>query len=239
MSFRKKPKTIKSYLMHTNILFIFIPVVIVFGLLVHSIFVNSRVDVYTQKLSMVEQYGANLKGVENDILYMANSICFDEDVRRILSAKQFADEYETVSSAQTVLDTMTQITNAVYAKNYTMNILGFGGFSYYQNPEYGYSISLDVEHLESEGWFREVEEKNGAICYFSRHCSTALAKAFPDAAAFAGRMARWARRLGNRFAEIEGTECRACKVVENPKTLTEYDENHPYIVALYDKEEKG
>jgi arylsulfatase A-like enzyme len=49
----------------------------------------------------------------------------------------------------------------------------------------------------------------------------------------------WSKKLGNRFTKTEGEECRQCRVVDNPQTLTEYDENHPYIVALYDKDDRG
>lgn len=45
--------------------------------------------------------------------------------------------------------------------------------------------------------------------------------------------------LGDECAGVEGREVRPCLRVESPKPLTEYDENHPYIVALYDKSEAG
>ncbi len=46
-------------------------------------------------------------------------------------------------------------------------------------------------------------------------------------------------QLGDEKGMIKGTECRKCGYVENPKTLTVYDENHPYIVAMYDKSDAG
>lgn len=45
--------------------------------------------------------------------------------------------------------------------------------------------------------------------------------------------------LGDECAGVAGEEVRPCLCVEDPKPLTEYDENHPYIVALYDKSEAG
>jgi arylsulfatase A-like enzyme len=53
------------------------------------------------------------------------------------------------------------------------------------------------------------------------------------------RFSYWSEKLGNRFFESEGSECRECKIVENAKPLTEYDENHPYIIAFYDKADRG
>lgn len=46
-------------------------------------------------------------------------------------------------------------------------------------------------------------------------------------------------QLGDECHGVTGSEIRPCLRVPNPKPLTEYDENHPYIVALYDKSESG
>ena len=40
--------------------------------------------------------------------------------------------------------------------------------------------------------------------------------------------------LGDDIAGVAGANQRPCGRVENPKPLTTYDPNHPYIVALYD-----
>jgi arylsulfatase A-like enzyme len=45
--------------------------------------------------------------------------------------------------------------------------------------------------------------------------------------------------LGDEAEGIQGTEIRSIGRVENAKPLTDYDENHPYIVAMYDKPEAG
>ena len=50
--------------------------------------------------------------------------------------------------------------------------------------------------------------------------------------AFADRVRE---ELGDSALEIEGTARRPIGRVDNPKPLTEYDENHPYIVASYDR----
>jgi len=41
--------------------------------------------------------------------------------------------------------------------------------------------------------------------------------------------------LGDAALGIEGTACRPIGRVQNPQPLTAYDENHPYIVACYDR----
>jgi arylsulfatase A len=45
--------------------------------------------------------------------------------------------------------------------------------------------------------------------------------------------------LGDSITGVVGRNVRPVGMVPNPKPLTEYDENHPYIVALYDRNEIG
>lgn len=40
--------------------------------------------------------------------------------------------------------------------------------------------------------------------------------------------------LGDSLTEMEGNGCRSIGHKENARTLTSYDENHPYIIAMYD-----
>jgi hypothetical protein len=46
-------------------------------------------------------------------------------------------------------------------------------------------------------------------------------------------------KFGDYMKGIEGVDVRSCGRVENPQCLTEYDENHPYIIAMYDKDDRG
>lgn len=46
-------------------------------------------------------------------------------------------------------------------------------------------------------------------------------------------------KLGDSLTEEKGTETRPCGVVENPKTLTSYNPEHPYIISMYDKDDVG
>ncbi|MDR2932032.1 MAG: sulfatase [Oscillospiraceae bacterium] len=50
---------------------------------------------------------------------------------------------------------------------------------------------------------------------------------------------RYEDMLGNAFSGVTGRENRPCATVSNPRTLTVYDENHPYIIAMYDKSDVG
>ena len=45
--------------------------------------------------------------------------------------------------------------------------------------------------------------------------------------------------LGDAFTGRKGTEVRPIGKVDNARPLTEFDENHPYIAAMYDKNEVG
>jgi arylsulfatase A-like enzyme len=45
--------------------------------------------------------------------------------------------------------------------------------------------------------------------------------------------------IGDGAADMEGANCRPVGRVENPDTLTHYDPEHPYIIAMYDLNEAG
>ena len=45
--------------------------------------------------------------------------------------------------------------------------------------------------------------------------------------------------LGDAAVGAEGANCRPIGQVENPDTLTHYDPDHPYIIAMYDLEDAG
>lgn len=47
------------------------------------------------------------------------------------------------------------------------------------------------------------------------------------------------RRTGDAFCHITGKEVRKPGVAENPKPLTCYRPDHPYIIHMYDREERG
>ncbi len=62
----------------------------------------------------------------------------------------------------------------------------------------------------------------------------------PDiAAACDARLAYWSARLGNEEKGIMGDSVRNSALYPNAKYLLPYDENHEYIVELYDKAERG
>jgi len=54
-----------------------------------------------------------------------------------------------------------------------------------------------------------------------------------------GRLQVAREDLGDEATGVEGTGCRPVGRVSNPRTLTEYDPNCPYIWAEYDTDEKG
>lgn len=49
----------------------------------------------------------------------------------------------------------------------------------------------------------------------------------------------WRRELGDAFTGTTGTSVRDCGRVEHPKTLTNYNPEHPYIIAEYDLADRG
>lgn len=45
--------------------------------------------------------------------------------------------------------------------------------------------------------------------------------------------------LGDSATAVFGADCRPAGRVENPRPLTQYEENHPYIIAMYDSPHSG
>ena len=45
--------------------------------------------------------------------------------------------------------------------------------------------------------------------------------------------------IGDEAVGMEGTNCRPIGQIDDPDTLTHYDPNHPYIIALYDLADAG
>ncbi len=45
---------------------------------------------------------------------------------------------------------------------------------------------------------------------------------------------KYRKMFGDSFNDMEGEEVRPCGFCENAKPLTQYDENHPYMIAYYD-----
>ena len=45
--------------------------------------------------------------------------------------------------------------------------------------------------------------------------------------------------IGDAFTNTKGARVRPIGKVDNAQPLTVYDENHPYIIAMYDKNEVG
>ena len=45
--------------------------------------------------------------------------------------------------------------------------------------------------------------------------------------------------LGDHITGVEGQNLRPVGRVDNPQTLTHYDPDHPYIMAMYDLKDRG
>ncbi len=70
--------------------------------------------------------------------------------------------------------------------------------------------------------------------------SNNVIEAHPDVAAELDRLLDACREdLGDEVAGIEGKNVRPAGRVDHPDTLTHYDRDHPYIMALYDLKERG
>ena len=63
---------------------------------------------------------------------------------------------------------------------------------------------------------------------------------YPDIAKdLYARVEKCRHDLGDTITHMAGKNVRPIGKVENPHPLTRYNENHPYIVTMYDRDEIG
>ncbi len=63
---------------------------------------------------------------------------------------------------------------------------------------------------------------------------------YPDVVAHITQIIeQYKKILGDKKSSEKGNSCRKSGWCKNPKFLTHYDPNHPYIIALYDKNDMG
>ena len=60
-----------------------------------------------------------------------------------------------------------------------------------------------------------------------------------SAAALLAKIDACRQDLGDEAAGIEGQNTRPIGRVDHPDTLTHYDPEHPYMIAMYDLKDRG
>ncbi len=183
---RSKNKSIFSSLMYSNLLVIFIPVVVLFLILFIQIYEYSSEEINDQKLLSLRQNSNYLNQMSNDVLHLSNSIYLDPEINKIVSTKKFMTSFESILASNSVLQKLKLYNNALYDKNYKPAIFTFNGFSYIlSETSIPYNPLLTEEYPK---WLNEVIDKNGMICYFSAFQCESIANIFPNYSAFAIRL---------------------------------------------------
>ncbi len=108
-----------------------------------------------------------------------------------------------------------------------------------------YYLMGNLEAVRNEQWKLHVA-KEGKPVKLLYHISQDMGEAinvyqeYPEEAEKLEKAAAECRReLGDSVTGIKGREVRSIGRVENPRPLTQYDVNHPYVVMMYDREEVG
>ena len=111
--------------------------------------------------------------------------------------------------------------------------------------EFCYYQDKNLAAIRKDNWKLHRARKDEKVCELydleaDLSETTDVADQHPEVVARLETLAQqYAAELGDEIHGVTGAEIRPCLCVDNPKTLTEYDENHPYIVALYDKGDVG
>ncbi len=132
---------------------------------------------------------------------------------------------DSVSLADTLLaGAATARDEFVYYKNANLEAIRKGDWKlHFTKPEWEADDNLDQE---SPQLFNLREDIGETINLADKHPEVV---AQLDAAAECYR-----RALGDRRLNREGNEVRPAGICRNPRPLTKYDENHPYMIAYYD-----
>ncbi|MFR3823625.1 MULTISPECIES: sulfatase family protein [Hungatella] len=111
--------------------------------------------------------------------------------------------------------------------------------------QFFYYLKGDLEAVRDREWKLHVA-KGGEEAYSLYHicedpgeCCDVLYR-YPEVAKRLYEEVKLCRaRLGDTVTGVSGSEIRPIGTVETPQPLTEYDENHPYMVMMYDRDEVG
>jgi arylsulfatase A-like enzyme len=98
-----------------------------------------------------------------------------------------------------------------------------------------YYFQHELQALRKGDW--KLHLRSGELYNLKRDIAetTDLASERPDIVKSLQSLAAECRKdLGDSLHGVEGSNRRPCGHVANPRTLTRYDTNHPYMVAMYD-----
>jgi arylsulfatase A-like enzyme len=108
-----------------------------------------------------------------------------------------------------------------------------------------YYLGDRLQAVRSGQWKLHVWRDNAAIreLYNLAHDlgeSRNVAADHPDVVAdLEAKAAAMRKDLGDAATGVAGSNCRPAGRVENPQTLTRYDPDHPYLMAMYDLPDRG
>jgi arylsulfatase A-like enzyme len=108
-----------------------------------------------------------------------------------------------------------------------------------------YFICDDLEAVRVGQWKLHVSKRGEAMTELydlekDIGESANVAKQHPDVVkTLQARLDNCRADIGDALAGAEGANCRPIGRVQSPRPLTEYNPNHPYIIAMYDLKEAG
>jgi arylsulfatase A-like enzyme len=126
-----------------------------------------------------------------------------------------------------------------------ISCLLFDGKTKSPRKTFYYYMQNELEAVRHGDWKLHVrkDNKNVTLLYNLREDIGEQRDRYDDypeiAAELRAPLARAREELGDSAGGITGRGVRPAGRVDNPQFLTEYDPDHPYIIALYDREENG
>lgn len=111
--------------------------------------------------------------------------------------------------------------------------------------DFFYYMRNDLEAVRSGNWKLHVAKDRGEVLELYDLAADAgetanVADRHPEVVqALRAKIEACREDLGDERLGVKGKNCRPAGKAADPKPLTEYDPNHPYIIALYDLKDRG
>ena len=145
--------------------------------------------------------------------------------------------------------TLAKVAEANISDDRIIDGIDISGLLFNEEPSprktFFYYLRNDLEAVRYENWKLHVKKNGEDICLLFDLVNdigetTDVKEKHPEIAnKLEGYIKECADDIGDEQAGIKGKNIRPAGVVLDPKPLTEYDPDHPYIIAMYDKEEAG
>ncbi len=176
--------SIKNKVIFLDLILVF-PLFILFCILLMYAFRDSNYKLNYSKLDLIEEKCSNISNRNTEIVKIANTLCLDSEINRIISKKEALSDYDYIDAQQQIQKKMLELTEMFPDRQYQLMILCNNGTNYFQSSLGFPANALGVEDLFQEEWYKEAEENTDSIYFLPKYRSQVLQNLFQEDTLFA------------------------------------------------------